>query len=146
MSDLMSADVAPSPVLALRAAVHAALAGDAALTGLLGGPRIHDAAPRAISGLYVVFGEATARDRSAGDLRRETQEFSLTVWSTPGGPRPALQAGARIRALLDDADLSLAGHRLVLLRVVREDVRRDGRSGLSRVRLTFSAMTERLAG
>jgi len=131
-----------SPVLALRVAVHAALTADAPLVAMLGGARVYDAAPRGVSGLYVVFDGATARDRSAGSQRRESHDFSLTIWSRPGGPRPALEAAARIRALLDDANLSLAGHRLVLLRVAREDVRRDPQSGLPQVRLRLTAITE----
>lgn len=134
-----------SPVLALRAAVHAALAADALLVTMLGGARIHDAAPRGVSGLYVVFDGAVARDRSAGEQRREGHEFSLTVWSPPGGPRPALEAAARIRTLLEDADLPLQGHRLVLLRVAREEARRDPASGLPQVRLTLAAITENQA-
>jgi len=134
-----------SPVLALRAAVHAALAADAPLAAMLGGARIYDAAPRGVAGLYVVFDGAVARDRSAGALRREGHEFGLTIWSRPGGPRPALEAATRIRTLLDDADLPLTGHRLALLRVTREDVRRDPHSGLSQVRLMLAAITENQA-
>lgn len=133
-----------SPVLALRAAIHGVLAGDPELTVMLGGERIYDAAPRGVTGLYVVLGDAAARDRSAGAQRRESHELSLNVWSRPGGPMPALEAAARVRALLDDASLTLAGHRLVLLRVVREEATRDARSGLSRVRLGLNAITESL--
>lgn len=130
------------PILALRQAIRTRLAGDAVLTGLLGGPRIHDEAPRGAAGLYVTFGEARARDWSTGSDRGHEHEVTLVVWSKPGGATPALQAAARIAALLDEAQLTLDGHRLVHIRVVAEEARRDDKADLTRVLLRFRAVTE----
>lgn len=131
-----------SPVLALRQAIHARLVGDAALTALLGGPRVHDEPPRAAAGLYVVFGEGRARDWSTGSDRGHEHEVALIVWSKAGGAKPALEAADRIVALLDDAALTLGGHRLVNLRVTASETRRDEKAGVARVTLRLRAVTE----
>ncbi|MFC0283049.1 DUF3168 domain-containing protein [Camelimonas abortus] len=142
----MTGDVIPdggdvSPTLALRAAALAALLADGPLMALLGGPRVWDHAPHGAAGLYVIVGPAEARDRSAGDRRIESQRLTLTVWGPPGGALAVMQAAARIRTLLDDAGLSLAGRELALLRVIRESVDRDARSGAARARLVLAAVT-----
>lgn len=49
---------------ALRAAIQARLSGDPDLSALIGAGRIHDEAPRARQGVYVVHGEVEARDWS----------------------------------------------------------------------------------
>ena len=137
-------DPATDPILALRCAIHAVLIADAELVALLGGPRIHDPVPRGASGVYVAYGDARVRDRSGDDAAIHEHDLTLTVWSRPGGPAPALAVAARIAALLDDASLVLDGHRLVLLRLASEEVKRDERADLSRVLMRFSALTERL--
>jgi hypothetical protein len=102
--------------VALRAAIHDALTGDSALTSVLGGSRIYDQTPRNVTFPYVTLGETRLLDLS-GD-GGETQEHQLTLhaWSRQGGHREAhMIAGALLQAL-DDAPLSLDGHRLVNLR------------------------------
>jgi hypothetical protein len=132
-------------VLALRLAVQAHLAADATLAALIGGPRIHDEPPRAAAGPYVVHGEADARDWSTGSDAGCEQTFQLVVWAgKPGATAEALAASARIGALLHEAVLTLVGHRLINLRQTSAQVRRDGKSALSRVTLSFRAVTEPL--
>ena len=92
-------------ILALRAAVQARLAADAALTALIGPDRIFDEAPRAARGLYVVHGEVEARDWSTGSDRGCEQEFALVVWAAQSGSsRQALEASGRrwMQVSLDD--------------------------------------------
>lgn len=143
-TDVMSVDGdgGRGPVLALREAVVARLAGDAALVALLGGARIHDEPPRAAAGVYAVLSDTRLRDWSTGSDRGHEQDFSVTVWAQEGGARSALLAAARIEALLHDAPLVLAGHRLVNLRITAADTRRDGRANRSRIMLRLRAVTE----
>ncbi|MFN3659565.1 MAG: DUF3168 domain-containing protein [Pseudolabrys sp.] len=127
---------------ALRAAVHGALAADAALTALLGGPKIYDEPPRGAEFPYVTLGEARVADFSAGAERGEEHQLTLHAWSRQGGHRQAhLIAGALLQAL-DDAALTLADHHLVNFRFAVADVRReaDGRTYHALVR--FRAVTE----
>lgn len=132
-----------SPILALRAAILARCADDAALAAVMGGAvRIHDEPPRAAEPVYAVFGEASARDASTISDRGHEQEAALVVWGKPGSARSALIAAERLATLLDGAELALDGHHLVDLRVVAVETARDPRTFLARVTLRLRAVTE----
>ena len=127
---------------ALRAAVHDALVADTPLTALLGGPKIYDEPPKSVVFPYVTLGEARINDFSTGSEAGEEHQLTLHAWSRQGGHREAhLIAGSLLQAL-DDAPLTLSGHRLVNLRFALADVRRenDGRTYHALVR--FRAVTE----
>ena len=127
---------------ALRAAVHDALTADAALTSLLGGPKVYDEPPRSAAFPYVTLGETRVADYSTGTEAGEEHQLVLHAWSRQGGTREAhLIAGALLQAL-DDAPLTLADHHLVNLRFSVADIRReaDGRTYHALVR--FRAVTE----
>lgn len=80
---------------ALRAAVHDALASDAALTSLLGGAKVYDEPPRSAAFPYVTMGETRITDFSSGDERGEEHQLMLHAWSRQGGHKEAhLIAGA----------------------------------------------------
>ena len=127
---------------ALRAAIHDALVADSPLMSLLGGPRVYDEPPRDALFPYVTLGEARVTDWSTGTERGEEHQLTLHAWSRQGGHKEAhLVAGALLQAL-DDAPLTLSGHRLINLRFALVDVRReaDGRTYHALVR--FRAVTE----
>ncbi|SIQ01689.1 DUF3168 domain-containing protein [Bosea sp. TND4EK4] len=130
-------------ILALRGAVQARLATDAALTALIGADRIFDEAPRAQRGLYVVHGDIEARDWSTGTETGCEQEFALVVWAgQSGSSRQALEAAGLIVAALDGSGLALDGHVLVNLRWLSSRLAREPRGGLPSVTLRFRAATE----
>lgn len=132
-------------ILALRQAIQAHLSGYAALTGLIGAGRVFDEAPRAARGLYVVHGEAEARDWSTGSDSGCEHDVSLIVWTTESGSaRQALEAAQLIAQALDQASLTLSGHRLVNLRWQSSRLSRDPRSGLPFVTVRLRAVTETL--
>ncbi|MFD2250653.1 hypothetical protein FHS82_001596 [Pseudochelatococcus lubricantis] len=141
----MSGAEAKGPVLALREAIVTALAGDAALTAMLGGATIRDEVPRGARGVYAVFSETRLRDWSTGSDQGHEQDVAISVWSVEGGARMALRAAARIGELLDGAALTPDGHRLVNLRVTSSETRRDTRADRSRVVLRLRAVTEVLS-
>lgn len=127
---------------ALRAAVHDALTSDTPLTAVLGGPRIYDE-PTATSAFpYVTLGEMRIADFSAGDETGLEHQLTLHGWSRQGGHREAHAIAGALLQALDDAPLSLVGHRLVNFRFATADVRReaDGRTYHAVVR--FRAVTE----
>jgi hypothetical protein len=129
-------------MLALRSAIRDRLVADAALIARLGGPKVFDETPRSAETPYITFGEATARDWSSDGVRGHEHLLSLQVWSREGGDREALEIAALLDDLLDDASLALAGHRLVLLRVMAQDAVRPGREALRRIALRLRALTE----
>ncbi len=127
---------------ALRAAVHDALAADAALTSALGGPKIYDEPPRAAAFPYVTLGEARIADYSTGDTSGQEHQLTLHAWSRQGGHRQAhIIAGALLQAL-DDAPLTLTDHRLINLRFAVADVRREADGRTYHARVAFRAVTE----
>jgi hypothetical protein len=133
---------AAAAAAALRAAIHDALVADTPLTSLLGGPRIYDEVPISVVFPYVMLGETRVSDWSTGSERGAEHQLTLHAWSRQGGHKEAhLVAGALLQAL-DDADLTLADHRLINLRFALADVRReaDGRTYHALVR--FRAVTE----
>lgn len=131
-------------VLALRAAIQSRLQEDAALTALIGPGRIHDEAPRAMRGLYIVHGDVEARDWSTGSDSGCEQDLGLVLWAgESSSARKALEAAALVVTSLDDAPLAPAGHRLVNLRWRSSRLARDGATGLACVTLRFRAVTEK---
>jgi hypothetical protein len=133
------------PILALRGAIQTRLAADAGLTALIGAGRIHDEAPRAVRGVYVVHGEVDAQDWSTGTEKGCEQDLALVVWAgESSSSRQALEAASLIVAALDDAGLTLDGHRLINLRWRSSRLARERRDGLPFVTIRFRAVTEPL--
>lgn len=135
--------VALSPVLALRAAIQARCAADSSLAGLMGGSvRLYDEPPRGAEPVYALFGEAEARDWSTSGDRGHEHLFAIVVWARPGSAASGVAAADRLGALLDEAPLVLAGHRLVGLTVTATEIARDDKAGLARITLRLRAVTE----
>src|SRR4051812_18844973 len=116
-------------LIALRTAVRARLVADAGLTALLGGERVYDEAPRGATPPYVTFTEASARAWPDGGSPGHAHEFALVAWSDQGGDTEALAIVNAMSALLDDAPLVPAGHRLVLIRVTAQETSRPDAEG-----------------
>lgn len=135
-----------SPILALRSAIRTRLVADAALTALLGGPRIYDEPPRGAEPPYVIFADASAEEWTASGLNGHRHAVALVVWSAQGGDSEALTIVGRLVELLAGASLTLDGHRLVLLRVVAQEVSRPGAddpsAALRRAILRLAVLTE----
>jgi hypothetical protein len=132
-----------SPVLALRRAILDAASGDAELRTLMGGSlRLYDEPPRGAEPVYALFGDVKAEDWSTDLDRGHAQSVDLVIWSEKGGARTALMVADRFFAILDDAPLTVEGHRLVNLRVMELASIRDKDSGLARVTLSLRAVTE----
>ena len=135
----------PNPLMAFRAGLLTRLAADAAVVALLGGSvRLYDEPPRGAVPVYALFGEAEIRDDSVDGAGRHRHRHEVAVIAKPGSVRTALDAAARMAALLTEPDLPLQGCRLVTLRVSALTARRDERTGEARATLTVEAVTEAL--
>ena len=132
-----------SPVVALRKAIRAYLLTDAGFAAALG-QRLYDEAPRGAEPPYALFGEAQLRDWSADLSPGAEQLFTIGVTSTMRGLSEALELAQRIADLLDEAALTLQEHRLVDLRFLSMETRRDQNGRFARVNLRFRATTEYL--
>jgi len=128
--------------IALQAAIHGVLTGDASLVSLLGGARVFDRPPRGTPHPFVSFADTSDR-RMDGDLPplRE-HRLSLEVHSTARGRKEAAAIAERIEALLAGAVLTLDGHRLVSLRSVDRTFATAGDRRSEIGTLRFRAVTE----
>ncbi len=134
-----------SPILSLRRAILDRASADEELASLMGGvARVYDEPPRNVEPVHALFGDVTAQDWSTDTDRGHEQDLSLVVWSERGSAHTGLSVAERFAAILDDAPLSLDGHRLVNLRVTEIASVRDKDTQLSRVTLHLRAVTERV--
>jgi Protein of unknown function (DUF3168) len=115
----------PSAAWSLQKALFAALAADATLLALLGGPRIYDDVPQASAFPYITFGPSTARDWSTGTDTGTEHAITLNVWSQAKGRAQVHEIMAAARAVLHGQSLTLDGHRLINLRHESSEARRS---------------------
>nr|CAD6608944.1 hypothetical protein RTCK_02137 [Rhizobium sp. TCK] len=129
---------------ALLAAIHVRLSSDAALVSLIGPDGIRDRLlPRPVLPALVI-GEMETRDYSTATEAGEEHRLVLDVWSDAAGRREAEELAERVRVLLQDAALTLAGHALVSLAHERTRTRRQANAKLFLAELRFRAVTEPL--
>ena len=111
---------------ALAKGLIARLAGDAAVTALLGEPpRIWDEPPANAVAPWLRIGRSECRPLAADGGGLE-HRLSLSCVSRFGGSEEAKAVCAAVRAALDDADIVADGVRAVSLRTVFTDVFRSG--------------------
>ena len=132
-----------SPIIALRKAIRAYLLADAGFAAALG-QKLYDEAPRGAEPPYALFGETQLRDWSADLSPGAEQLFTIGVTSTMRGLSEALELAQRVADLLDEAALNLQDHRLIDLRFLSLETRRDQNGRFARVNLRFRATTENL--
>lgn len=132
-----------SAAWSLQQAIWVALTGDTALLAALGAAgRIHDHVPRGAEFPYLVIAAVATRDWSTGDLDGEEHTIQLNAWSRGRGKREALTIASAVRGCLHEADLALTGHRLVNLRHLTSDIRREADGQTVRASVRFRAVTE----
>lgn len=135
----------PSASFALQAAIFAALSADSGLAALAGTPpRLYDDVPPRPSYPYVTLGQSSERDWSADSDPGAEHVLTLHVWSKAAGRKEALAIAAAIHSVLQDAPLSLAGHRLINLRHEISEARRDPDGETIHGLVRFRAVTEPL--
>lgn len=125
-----------SPSLALQEAMRAKLLAHAPLTALLGGAFIFDEKPPGTPPPHVRFEDIDSRDWSVKDQKAHEHFVILAVASREPKRQRTADIVDAIEAALDDQPLTLAGHRLVSLRLLSAIITRDG------ARLRFRAATE----
>ncbi|MDU8911069.1 DUF3168 domain-containing protein [Aestuariicoccus sp. MJ-SS9] len=124
----------------LQEAVYQALAGDAALVAIVGA-NVFDAMPGGpLPPLYAMLGPERVKDASDLTGTAAWHDFAVSVVTDGAGFHTAKQAAA-ISDALHDADLALSRGRLVGLRFVSAQAKRES-GGLRRIDLTFRARVE----
>ena len=129
-----------SPSLALQEAMRAALLAHGPLRALLGGAHVHEELPRGAKPPFVLLEAIETRDWSVADQKAH-EHFALLSVKTGSRSRKLAQLILdEVETVLDGASLTLAGHRLVNLRIVFWNVVRQGDAYGASVR--FRAATE----
>jgi hypothetical protein len=126
--------------MALQEAMRAALLAHAPLRLLLGGAHVHEELPRGARPPFVLFEAIETRDWSVADQKAHEHFVALSVKTNSRSRRLAQQVLDEIETVLDGAGLSLAGHRLVNLRLTFWSVTRQGETYGANLR--FRAATE----
>lgn len=109
----------------LQQAIYAALTTNAALLSQLGGPHIYDDVPQRTPFPYLTLGQSSVLDWSTGTDDGHEHLLTLHVWSRAGGRAQVQDIMASIEVALDDQPLTLVGHRLINLRHVLSEARRE---------------------
>ncbi|MBI2720362.1 MAG: DUF3168 domain-containing protein [Rhizobiales bacterium] len=131
-----------NPGFALQEAMRTALLGDATLVGLLQGHNVFDEVPRGVNAPYVVFGDIETRDWSTADALAHEHFASLNIRTNQRGRKLVQDIVAAIEAVLETAALTLAGHKLINLRLVFWTVIRDKNAETYGAAMRFRAATE----
>ena len=124
---------------ALQAAIHARLAGDAALTAMIGAGSVFDRRVTGRSMPYLVLSDIVTRDFAPGI---EEHEVRIEAWSDAGGRKQSQEIAAQVKLLLDGAGLAPAGFSLVNLLHRDTRARREARSRAQVAEMVFRAVTE----
>ena len=104
----------------LQAAIYQALSSDSALAALVTG--VYDRPPQSTAFPYMTIGESSGSDWSTKTTSGMEQQLAIHVWSQNGGRKEAAAIMTRIHTLLHQANLSVSGQTLVLLRFVSSDI------------------------
>ncbi len=131
-----------SPAWELQKAIHGALTSDAEVIALLGGARVYDDVPRGAELPYATFGASTARDWSTGSEAGSEHMVTLNVWSRHAGEREAHLIMSAGREALDEAEIAVAGHRLINIRHEVSEASRDADGETYRGSIRFRAVLE----
>ena len=126
----------------LQKAVYTALAGDAALSALVG-TAIFDAPPAgAIPALYVSLGPEKAEDRSDRTGRGARHDFTVSVITDAAGCQQAKEVAGAVSDVLAQPLGGLDRGRIVALGFVRARAKRDEAGQQRRIDLTFRALLD----
>jgi hypothetical protein len=130
--------------LALQKAMRAALFAHSPLTTLLGGGHVFDEVPRGAAPPFVEFASIETRDWSVADAKAHEHFVQISVTTNTRSRSLAQAICDAIEACLDNADLTLEGHRLVNLRLVFWSVARNRADQNFGAQLRLRAATEPL--
>lgn len=126
----------------LQQAIFERLAGDAVLTALIGDGGVRDHLQTGSRRPGVWIASLESRDASTASEAGEEHLVTLEVRTGEGGNRTAQKIAARVRALLDDAELVLDGFSLVSLFHRRTRIGREAKAKGHVGEMVFRAVTE----
>lgn len=129
----------------LQRAIYERLAGDAGVGALVEGA-VFDAVPASAPDLFVALGPERVNARSDASGEGAIHQVQVSVVTKRNGYSAAKTVAAAVSDALVDADLSLARGRVVSMRFLRAQARRDEGEGTRRIDLWFRARVDEQAG
>jgi len=127
---------------ALQKSVYQTLIADAALTNLIGGPRVFDDVPGNAAFPFLTIGDDTTRDNATFSETGFEHAIAVHVWSRASGRGELKQIAAAVIAALHDAPLVLEDNRLVNLRFQSSVALKDPDGHTYHGIVRFRAVTE----
>ncbi len=124
---------------ALQKAIYTVLAGDTALTGIIGAAGIFDRRMTGRPMPYLVIAEIATSDVGPG---AEEHRLTIEAWSDAEGRRQVQTIADRVKILLHDAAPALTGAALVNLQHRSTRVRREPKTRAFVAEMAFRAVTE----
>ncbi|WP_179379789.1 DUF3168 domain-containing protein [Jannaschia marina] len=125
----------------LQAAIYAHLSMDTGVTSAVA-DAIYDDVPEHAPDLFVALGPETTRGVSDSAGSGAIHQLRISVVTRREGYMAAKTAAVAVSDALQGADLTLDRGRLVSLRFVRAEAKRDKAEGTRRIDLTFRARTD----
>ncbi len=106
----------------LQQAVFAHLAGDMALTALLGDVKVHDRPPAGAAMPYVTLGMTRAFDAGTASEKAQEHLFTLHAWSGAGGRKETMGILEATRLRMESLPAVNGTVRIVSLQAQGEDI------------------------
>jgi hypothetical protein len=125
----------------LQQAIFAALSISSDLQALIGN-RLFDYVPPDSAFPYVVLGDGSESDWSTATEDGTEHAIQIDVWSREPGHKEAKQIADAVRAILNNATLTVTGATLVDIRHLDTGFSRESDGQTFRARLAFRAVTE----
>ena len=125
----------------LQVAIYDRLIRDPGLDAVISGA-VYDTVPDVAPDLFVAIGQEKSRAQSDGTARGAIHEVQLSVVSRRSGYSEAKGVAGMVSDLLVDADLTMVRGRVVSMRFLRAQARRDEGEGTRRIDLWFRARVD----
>ncbi|MCK0166891.1 DUF3168 domain-containing protein [Jannaschia sp. S6380] len=122
----------------LQSAVYDRLSGDADLDALVAGA-VFDSVPERAPDLFVALGPEKASDRSDATAGGAIHQVRISVVTRRQGFMAAKAVAGRVSDILSGAAMPLARGRLVSMRFLKAQAKRDEGEGTRRIDLWFRA-------
>lgn len=128
-----------SPANDLQAAIFSRLTDDPTLVGMIGPDAVFDRRMTGKTMPYIVLSEI-----ATSDFGPDAEEHMVTIeaWSDAEGRKQSQEIAARVKVLLDGAELGLMGFVLVNLVHRTTRARREPKTRAHVAQMTFRAVTE----
>lgn len=124
----------------LQKTIYQTLTGNGTLMALING--VFDRPPQGTPMPYITIGESHSQDWSSKTTSGVEHLLTIHVWSREGGRKEAALIMESIHTLLHQANLTVEGHSLVLIRYISSDITLENDGYTYHGNIRFRALLE----